>query len=123
MSIATNNNSSLPYGVIGITVEYAEDEVGESVIRSEQDPVAVGEVFEGHGPAATCERVGSRQNGDELLPPEADDWPCPLLRAGANRDVARACPHRVFECSAVLVLAKRKRRGWVSGTPELKGRR
>ena len=36
-----------------------EDEFGEAVVWSEQDPGAVGEVFEGHRAPASCERVES----------------------------------------------------------------
>jgi len=39
---------------------HLEDEGGQAVIRSEQNPVAIRELFEGEGAPASGERVGSR---------------------------------------------------------------
>ena len=100
-----------------------EDELRETVVCAEQDPVAVGQLLERWGTPAASKRVGAREDGDELLPSQADDRTGQLGWSRANRDVTGTCAHGVIECPAMLVLAKHNRRGRIARVPELEGRR
>jgi hypothetical protein len=79
---------------------HVEDEFRQAVIRSEENPVAIGEVFECHRASAGRERIGSWEDDDELFPSEVGDGSSPLVWSGADSDVADACTYCVLKCSS-----------------------
>ena len=92
------------------------------MVGPEQNPVALGELLERDWAFVPCQRVGSWQNGDELLPSELDDWAMPFRWSRADCDVAHPEADGVVEGLAVRVLAQRDRRSRVAPVPALKRR-